>query len=140
MIPSSTKGMTSARIVVLNTVLSPPRSITEVALDNVYVAAIYRGHHQYGCPRVTLAKTMDSIDHSCPDPGFDRYESRRVCNKGLHEWISLTRIAGVYGTQGRSRIEHLQRTMRHVEGNQEASAPGRDDGLEWCGRLRLDYA
>ena len=93
MIPSSTKGMTSARIVVLNTVLSPPRGITEVALHYVYVAAIYRGHHQYGRHRMTRAKTMDSIDRSCPDPGFDRYESTRVCNKGLHEWISLTRIA-----------------------------------------------
>ena len=77
----------------LNAVLSPLRTIAEVALDNVYVSAVHRQHDQDGCPRVTLAKTMDSIDHSCPDPGFDRYESRRVCNKGLHEWINLTRIA-----------------------------------------------
>jgi hypothetical protein len=86
---------------------SAPRKITEVALYNVHVAAVYRSHHQDGCPRVTLAKAVDSIDHSYRDSGFERYKSARVSDNGLKEWISLTRTARSDCAQGRTSVEQL---------------------------------
>ena len=86
---------------------SSPRKITEVALRNVHVAAVYRRNDQYGRQRVTLAKAMDSIDHPYPDPGFERYENTGVSDNGLKEWISLTRTVRSDCAQGRTSVEQL---------------------------------